>query len=63
VGSSGNSASRIRYDVKNATPEDEFTCLLVFTRAGKDTIDRWMPTLRAGELPPRSFTSVSADMR
>ncbi len=51
----GNAASRIRYDVKDATRDDEFTCLLVFTKGGKDTIDRWLPTLQSGQLPKTNF--------
>jgi YD repeat-containing protein len=53
--SNGNAASRIRYDLKKATPEDSFTCLLVFTKGDKQTIDRWMPGIKSGKLPDKSF--------
>ncbi|MHC4700481.1 MAG: M56 family metallopeptidase, partial [Planctomycetota bacterium] len=49
--SKGRAASRMRYDIKDATDEDWFSYLLVFTKGGRRAIDRWMPVARSYNKP------------
>ncbi len=49
---------RIRYNTTNATAADEVNYILAFTKGYWKTVDRWMPTIEAGNFPTVNFMTA-----
>jgi len=59
----GSEALRIRYNVTQASVNDEINYILAFTKGDWQVIDQWIPNIQAGQLPtPNFLTSPSGEL-
>jgi len=59
----GSEGLRIRYNVTQATVNDEVNYILAFTQGDFQTIDQWMPTIQTGQFPsPNFLTAPSGEL-
>ena len=60
---SGSEGARIRYNVTQATTNDEINYILAFTKGDFQVIDQWMSTIQSNQFPsPNFLTAPSTEL-